>query len=151
MEETAEAGYDFLMSSKSRAGLTVLALSCVALAVTSAQQPDLQRGKYLVEQLVRCQDCHTPKLDNGELDTAKWLKGATLAIAPIGTIRDWHAQSPDLTSTSPLWQRWGEDGLVKFLETARNPRGNRAGPPMPGYTMSHQDAVAIVAYLKTLP
>ena len=111
----------------------------------------MQRGKYLAEQVARCQDCHTPKLATGEPDKSKWLKGGTLAIAAVGTIPGWHATSPDITSTSALWQRWGDDGLTKFFETSSNPRGGKAGLPMPAYTLSHEDAAAIVAYLKSLP
>lgn len=123
----------------------------VAAAPAFGQDPKTQRGKYLVEEVARCQECHTPKTDAGDLDTAKMLKGAKLNIAPIATIAGWHAASPDLTSTSALWQRWGDDGMMKFLETAKNPRGGKAGAPMPAYTMRHEDADAIVAYLKSLP
>jgi mono/diheme cytochrome c family protein len=129
-------------------------ISIVVLVVAVpafGQDQKAQRGKYLVEEVARCQECHTPKTDAGDLDTAKMLKGAKLNIAPIATVAGWHAASPDLTSTSPLWQRWGDDGLIKFLETAKNPRGGKAGAPMPAYTMRHEDADAIVAYLKSLP
>ena len=119
--------------------------------VPVAQGGAVQRGKYLAEEVARCQECHTAKLENGEFDKAKWMKGARLTIGPVGTIAGWHAQSPDITSTSTLWQRWGDDGFAKFLETAINPRGGKAGPPMPAYTMSHDDATAIAAYLKSLP
>ena len=49
-------------------------------------------------------------------------------------IAGWHQKSPDLTSTGALWTRWGQDGFSKFLQTAKNPRGGKAGPPMPAYT-----------------
>ena len=132
--------------------LGIVGVSAMVMGATSvrAQDAKVARGKYLVEEVARCQECHTPKGDGGAFDTSKWLKGAKLEYAPIGTIQGWHAASPDLTSTSPLFQRWGADGLVKFLETARNPRGGKAGPPMPAYTMQHDDADAIVAYLQTL-
>lgn len=120
-------------------------------ASASAQDAKLQRGKYLVEEVARCQECHTPKTDAGEFDTAKMLKGTKLNVAPVATIAGWHTSSPDITSTSALWQRWGEDGMIKFLETAKNPRGGKAGAPMPAYVMKHEDADAIVAYLKSLP
>ena len=116
-----------------------------------AQDSGTARGKYLVEEVARCQECHTPRTDTNELDKTKWLKGAKQVAAPIAPIAGWHATSPDITSTSALFQRWGEDGLVKFLETASNPRGGKAGAPMPAYTMKHEDAAAIVAYLKSLP
>ena len=120
-------------------------------AAAFAQDAKMQRGKYLVEEVARCQECHTPKTDAGEFDAAKMLKGTKLTVTPIGTIAGWHTSSPDITSTSALWQRWGDDGMIKFLETAKNPRGGKAGAPMPAYTMKHEDADAIVAYLKSLP
>ena len=120
-------------------------------AALGGQDAKTERGKYLVEEVARCQECHTPKTESGEFDKSKWMKGAKLATAPIGTIQGWHASSPDITSTSQLWQRWGADGMTKFLETAKNPRGGKAGPPMPAYMLQHDDADAIVAFLKSLP
>jgi mono/diheme cytochrome c family protein len=114
------------------------------------QDPKLARGKYVAEQLARCQDCHTPHLLNGEVVNSAWMKGASLNYAPVAELKGWHQKSPDITSTSALWSRWGDDGMVAFLETAKNPRGGVAGLPMPAYTMSHEDAVAVVAYLKSL-
>jgi len=115
-----------------------------------AQSADLARGKYLVEEVARCQECHTPKTADGQFDQTRWLKGSTLKIQPIEEMKGWHKTSPDLTSTSRLWQRWGDSGLIKFLTTGLNPGGNPAGPPMPTYKMKQDDAEAIVEYLKSL-
>jgi mono/diheme cytochrome c family protein len=131
--------------------VTAAALIIAASATLGGQDAKLQRGKYLVEEIARCQECHTPKTDAGEFDKTKWLKGTKLNIAAIAPVQGWHATSPDITSTSPLFQRWGQDGLIAFFETAKNPRGGKAGPPMPAYTRSRDDADAIVAYLKSLP
>lgn len=119
--------------------------------VLPAQNKEIERGKYLVEEVAKCQDCHTPKTATGEPDKSKWLKGATLGFAPSSPIPGWHGTSPDITSTSSLWQRWAEAGFVTFLQTAKNPRGGAAGAPMPAYTLQSDDAKAIVAYLKSLP
>ena len=127
------------------------AATILAAAPTFAQDGKLQRGTYLVEEVARCQECHTPKTDAGDFDTTKMLKGTRLNIAAVTPIAGWHAASPDITSTSALWQRWGDEGMIKFLETAKNPRGGKAGAPMPAYTMKHEDAEAVAAYLKTLP
>jgi len=130
-------------------GVFVFALS--AGTAIRGQDAKVQRGKYLVEDVARCQECHTPKTETRDFDQSKWLKGAKLEVAPIAAIQGWHAASPDITSTSALWQRWGADGMTRFLETAKNPRGGKAGSPMPAYTLPHDDADAIVAYLKSLP
>jgi mono/diheme cytochrome c family protein len=139
--------------SSMRYAWIVLSAGAIALfagASPSAQEGNAERGQYLVEEVGRCQECHTPKTESGELDKSKWLKGGKLAVAPIAPNPRWHATAPDITSTSALWQRWGDEGLVKFLETASNPRGGKADAPMPAYTLKHEDAVAIVAYLKSL-
>ncbi|MGC4086253.1 MAG: hypothetical protein QM736_30040 [Vicinamibacterales bacterium] len=45
---------------------------------------------------------------------------------PVQSPSDVRRKSPDLSSTSPLWSRWGQEGVARFLQTARNPRGNHA-------------------------
>jgi mono/diheme cytochrome c family protein len=127
----------------------VVALTAGSL-LAQDQDAKLARGKYIAEEVARCQECHTPRLLTGELVKAAWFKGTTLAYAPVDKIEGWHQKSPDITSTSALWSRWGDDGFTAFLETAKNPRGGGAGLPMPPYKMSHEDAVAVVAYLKSL-
>lgn len=137
-----------------RRGLSLVAIACAVAAATltvSGQEAKLERGKYLVEEIGRCQECHTPKTETGEFDKARWMKGATLVAVPSAPIADWHQKSPDLTSTGALWTRWGQEGFSKFLQTARNPRGGKAGPPMPAYMVTAEDGDAIAAYLKSLP
>ncbi|HYM09502.1 MAG TPA: c-type cytochrome [Bryobacterales bacterium] len=121
--------------------------------MAAAQDHDamVARGKYLVESVSMCQDCHTPKTESGEMDKSKWLKGGALNISAIQPVAKWHKTAPDLTSSGRLFKRWGVEGLVKFLETGNGPTGHPADPPMPAYRLSHEDAVAVVEYLKTLP
>jgi|SRR5579871_2615934 len=126
----------------------LLTIGLSAAALLFAETPE-ERGKYLVERAALCGDCHTPMVD-GKPDASKLLKGATLAFQPIGEIPKWHKTAPDISSTSPLFQRWGDDGLKKFLEAGTNPRGGAADAPMPQYRFSAEDAAAIVAYLKTV-
>ena len=130
----------------------LLTLAAVSVLCAGAQDATVvARGKYLAEQAVACHECHTPRLESGEYDKSKWMKGASMPYAPINPIPNWHKSAPDVTPSGLLWKRWGPEGLIKFLETGKNPKGNPAGPPMPSYRFSHEDAVAIVEYLKTLP
>ena len=130
------------------------ALIAFTLALTGqglAQTDKAARGKYLVEEVARCQECHTPKLPDGQFNKEKWLKGATLNVQPIDPVKGWHKTSPDLTASGRLWQgRWGQAALVKLLSTGVGPGGNPADPPMPTYKMSQDDAEAVVEYLKSL-
>lgn len=134
--------------------ITAVAAFVLAFAPLSMGQEasdPVARGKYLVEQVAKCQVCHTPRLASGELDKTNWLKGAELDFAPTHEIKTWHKKSPDLTGSSPLFKRWADKGITNFLVTGKNPRGGAADPPMPTYTMTQQDAEAITAYLKSLP
>ena len=137
-----------------RATSIVFGVAVAVVAATlslSGQNAGVERGKYLVEEVGRCQECHTPKTETGEFDRSKWMKGSTLVGVPSAPVADWHQRSPDLTSTSALWTRWGQDGFSTFLQTAKNPRGGKAGPPMPAYMLNAGDADAMAAYLKSLP
>lgn len=128
-----------------------LAAFAAFVSPLSAADDPVARGKYLVEEVGKCQACHTPLTETGEFDKANWLKGGPLSFAPAKEMKTWHKTAPNITSSSPLFTRWGEKGLVNFLVTGKNPRGGAADPPMPTYTLKQEDAEAIVAYLKSLP
>jgi mono/diheme cytochrome c family protein len=42
---------------------------------------DIERGRYLVEDVAMCGECHTPRNDRGELEQNAWLQGAHLDYA----------------------------------------------------------------------
>ncbi len=129
----------------------LIGLFCASALLGFAADSDaIAHGKYLVEEVGKCQDCHTPRTEAGELDASKWLKGATLDFQPTHDVKGWHKTSPDLTSAGRLFARWGEAGIAKFLETGVGPTGHAADPPMPAYKLKPADAEAIAAYLKSL-
>lgn len=115
-----------------------------------AESANAAHGKYLVERVTLCFNCHTPKLADGEPDRSKWLKGSEIAFEPTHPVKDWNKSAPDLTPSGRLWQKWGEKAITHFLETGLGPSGHRADPPMPWYRLKPSDAQALVAYLKTL-
>ena len=127
--------------------LAFLALSGSAWA---ADAKTLAYGKYLVEEVGKCQDCHTPRLENGLLDKEKWLKGAVLDFAPLNSVKDWHKTSPDITASARLWSKWGEATFLTFMQTGLTPKNAPAAPPMPAYKLNAKDAEAILEYLKSL-
>jgi mono/diheme cytochrome c family protein len=112
---------------------------------------DLRKhGAYLVNAAILCGDCHTPQDDRGMPDRARLLRGATLPIRPKKEIKNWAAESPDITG-SGLAGKWGEEEMVKFLTTGINPEGKKARPPMPPFRLNARDARAVFLYLKSLP
>jgi mono/diheme cytochrome c family protein len=132
-----------------RAAVTLSFLSLASLTLP-AQNKGAEWGKYLAEEVGKCQDCHTPRTAGGKLDEKRWMKGAVLNVQPIRPIPKWHKEAPDLTPAGKLWKTWGEEGIVKFLSEGVTPRGTSAGPPMATYKLRREDARAIVDYLKSL-
>jgi mono/diheme cytochrome c family protein len=139
------------MAKKGWIGIAAAAalVLCVAVSAQSESKDKVERGRYLVEEIGKCQDCHTPRLDSGQPDRTKWLQGASIDFKPTHPVPKWEEMSPGLTR-SGLSKKWGEAGVAKFLETGVGPDGDKADAPMPLYKMKHEDAAAIAAYLNSL-
>jgi hypothetical protein len=60
---------------------------------------------------------------------------------------DWAYLAPPLAGLGGL----SETEVTRVLETGLDPGGRPVRPPMHVYHLSHEDAAAIVAYLKVLP
>jgi mono/diheme cytochrome c family protein len=128
---------------------------CVAALLAGCSIPEragapdeqgLSRGKYLVENVAMCVDCHTPRDERGGFDRRHWLKGADLDFQPKHPIPNWAAKAPALAGLP----RMGDAAVIKLLETGLMPDGKAARPPMPQYRLSHADAIAVADYLKSL-
>jgi len=139
------------MAKKGLLGIAATAalICCALLGAQGGPKDKIERGRYLVEELGKCQECHTPRLENGDLNRAKWLKGAMVVTKPSYPVKKWEEMAPDLTLSGTA-KEWGEAGLAKFLETGVGPEGQKADPPMPLYKLKPADAEAIAAYLNSL-
>jgi mono/diheme cytochrome c family protein len=131
----------------------VLSLSIVALlalawgcAASDPQARKIARGKYIVENVGMCADCHSPRNERGEFVQARWLQGSHLDFAPTVPMPAWASASKPIAGLPSL----SEAEAVKFLQTGVLPNGQSPRPPMPPYRMSHDDAEAVAAYLKSL-
>ena len=105
----------------------------------------LDRGRYLVEALGHCAECHTPRDLTGGLDRARWMQGAPNPSGK-GTI-------PGL---SPDKLKWSAGDIAYYLETGFTPDYDSAGGQMAKVvsSLSHlppEDRAAIAAYVKALP
>jgi mono/diheme cytochrome c family protein len=112
-----------------------------------ASKAEVERGRYLVEEIAKCPECHTPRKPDGELDSAAWLRGASIWIRPVAPIPNWADRAPALAGLPSFTDAQAE----KVLEEGTGPNGEPLRPPMHIYHMSPADARAIVAYLKSLP
>ena len=132
-------------------GVSVLAFAA-AVAAQNAAAPkkgtdaaQVARGKYLVENIGMCADCHTPMTEKGP-DMSKHLQGATLPFKPTVPVPNWADRSIHLAGL----KGWSDAEAVKFLTTGIDPNGKNARPPMPAYRYNQKDAQAIVSYLRSL-
>ncbi len=105
----------------------------------------IQRGRYLVEGLAHCGECHTPRNALGGLDRSAWLGGAP---NPSGKGR-----IPNIT---PGRLAWSEAEIVEYLTSGFTPDFDSAGGEMAEVVsnmaqLPEADRAAIAAYLKAVP
>jgi mono/diheme cytochrome c family protein len=121
-------------------------LGAGALHAQSTSDAQIKRGKYLVENVAMCADCHTPRDDKGQLDHAQWLQGNLLDFKPDNNKMPFAAVAVPIAGLPGFT----DEQAVKFLETGIDIAGKPAMRPMPQFRLNHEDAVAVVAYLRSL-
>jgi mono/diheme cytochrome c family protein len=104
------------------------------------------RGKYLVDGVARCGQCHTPRNSAGIEDPRHALEGAPLWLNPAQPMQDWPLRAPRIAGNPSAT----DDELVRLLTTGIWKDGTRLRAPMPQFRMSAEDAKAVAAYLRSL-
>jgi mono/diheme cytochrome c family protein len=144
---------------------------------TTASMSPVERGKYLVNSVAGCNDCHTP-LKMGamgpEPDMTKMLSGhpAEMKMPPApkmgmpwmaaasATLTAWSgpwgiSYTANLTPDSTGIGNWKEEDFIKAIRNGIHIKtGRPLLPPMPWPTfknMTDDDLKAIFAYLRTIP
>ena len=113
--------------------------------IVDVEGPELERGRYLVEALGHCGECHTPRNALGGLKSDAWLTGAPL---PTGKGR-----VPGIT---PGILGWSKTEIANYLESGFTPEFDVAGGEMVDVIantsqLTDADRAAIAAYLVALP
>jgi len=110
-------------------------------------QSQVERGRYIVENVAMCELCHTPRDANGVADKGHWLMGGPTQLRPAYPAAYWAIVEPRIGGRPP-----GTDAdFIKLLTTGISRTGSPPNPPMPPFRMTRPDAEAVLAYLKTLP
>lgn len=125
--------------------VAVLAWSC---ASSDPAARKLARGKYLVENVGMCADCHSPRNDKDELDPARWLQGGVLDFVPAKPLPTsiWADAAPWIAGLPNI----SEADAVSLLSTGKTTTGATKRAPMPPFRFSREDSEAVVIYLKSL-
>ena len=117
-----------------------------------APQGGIQRGRYLVEHVSLCADCHTPRNFLGVPNRALYLAG--MKVGPLGD------EIPNITPDKQTGiAEWSRDEIADLTLTGIKPNLDNVQGLMEeviegasrGYkNMTRQDALAIADYLKSI-
>mgnify|MGYP001489784355 CR=1 FL=1 len=102
-------------------------------------------GRYLVEALGHCGECHTPRNALGGTERGQWLAGAPNP--------DGKGEVPGIT---PATLDWSEEDIAYYLETGFTPDFDSVGGHMAYIVANYgqlapEDRAAVAAYLKAVP
>jgi mono/diheme cytochrome c family protein len=129
----------------------IVAASLWGVARVHAADPQIERGRYLVA-ITGCTDCHTPGALLGRPDSARFLGGSDVGfdIPGLGVFVGRNLTPDPETGLG----KWSDDEIVAAITTGIRPDGRHLAPamPWPGLSkLTRTDALAIVAYLRSLP
>lgn len=127
-----------------------LFLLAYSVATVSYGQGDLlERGTYLMNSVMACGNCHTPKTADGAPIPSMHLAGSFVIEEP-----GLKAYAPNITMDLATGiGSWTDEEIIRAIRDGNRPDGTIVGPPMPNLwyrNMSDRDVRAIVAYLRTV-
>jgi len=119
----------------------------VPAANPPAPAPNIERGRYLVEDVAMCAECHSPRDAHGAVIPGQRFMGAPIPFLPPWP-NDWATRAP----RNKALPGYTDDLAIRLLTQGSIGRdGVPLKRPMPAYRMSRQDALDVIAYLRSLP
>jgi mono/diheme cytochrome c family protein len=122
----------------------------LALTTSAAAQSSLQRGDYLVNAVMACDGCHTPRDSSGFVMEKRFSGGSQTWDVPEYTVKGSNITPDPDTGIG----RWSENDIKISLTEGLRPYGMPLAPQMP-FTfykiMTPGDLDAVVAYLRSIP
>jgi len=111
---------------------------------TTLPRGNAEHGRYLVEHVAMCIECHSGRDARGGILESERFLGAPIPFAPPWP-NDWAMRAPRNRGlpgyTDALALRLLTEGAI-----GRN--GEQLRPPMPRFRMSVQDAADVIAYMR---
>jgi mono/diheme cytochrome c family protein len=136
-----------------RIGIACWVLLSAACGSAAAQSP-IERGAYLVNTIMACGNCHTPRAANGNAIAEKAFSGG-----PVFTTPAFVATAPNITPDRETGIGSWSDAEIKraLVEGVRPDHGKLAGVPLAAIMPANfykallpDDLDAIVAYLRSI-
>lgn len=116
------------------------------MVLAARADAQLDRGNYLVNSVVACGNCHTPKGPDGRPNGPELSGGGTMN-SPVFSANPANL-TPDMETGLG---KWTDAQIIDAIRNGRRPDGTIIGPPMAiafYREMSDTDVKAIVAYLR---
>jgi mono/diheme cytochrome c family protein len=113
----------------------------------SQSSDSISRGRYIVDHVAMCGECHTPRNDKGEILSGQYLKGAPIPVNPPPYPNmKWAIKAPAIVGLTGYTNEQG----IRLLTEGIAADGRIPDPPMPRFRLTRSDAEAVVRYLKSL-
>ena len=131
-----------------RIGLMAMALGAALVSTAHAQSDLVKRGDYLVNTILTCGNCHSPKGPKGDIPGKHFSGGLSWDEPPF------KVTAPNITQDKETGiGTWSDADIKKLLRKGVRPDGTPVAVIMPtGFyeIVTDRDMDAIVAYLRTL-
>ncbi len=117
-----------------------------ASAAPRAAGGNVEHGRYLVERVVMCGECHSARDPQGNIVPGTRFMGGVMPARPM-----WSADWPDRFPRIAGLPGYTDEQAIRLLTDGAIKRdGTQLRAPMPRFRMTPQDAAAVVAYLKSI-
>ena len=133
-----------------KSGRVWIAALAVAAGTATAQTP-VERGRYLVEGILTCGNCHSPRGPGGVIDAARlYAGGPQMWDTPEYTVKGSNVTPDKQTGIGG----WSAADVKRALSEGKRPNGQQLSPqmPYPFYKIfAAADLDAVAAYLLQVP
>ncbi|MEP7119097.1 MAG: hypothetical protein ABI880_16035 [Acidobacteriota bacterium] len=115
------------------------------VAAPAEMRGNVEHGRYLVERVAMCGECHSMRNESGEIIEATRLHGGPMP-ARVPWPADWPVMVPRIIGL-PAYS--DPEAMRLLTEGAMKRNGTQARAPMPRFRMTTQDAADVVAFLRS--